>query len=74
VNEISRRGDGLAKVQGFVVFVKGSKIGEKVKIKIDSVGPRFATATKIGAASETSENADEAVSTTSPGPSVTEAV
>jgi predicted RNA-binding protein with TRAM domain len=74
VNEISRRGDGLAKVQGFVVFVKGSKIGEKVKIKIDTVGPRFATATKIGAALETSADADESGSTTSPGPSVTEPV
>jgi predicted RNA-binding protein with TRAM domain len=74
VTEISRRGDGLAKVQGFVVFVKGSKIGEKVKIKIDTVGPRFATATKIGSASATSANADEAGSTTSSGSSVTEAV
>ena len=47
ITELSRRGDGLAKVQGFVVFVKGSKVGEKVKIKIETVGPRFATATVI---------------------------
>jgi predicted RNA-binding protein with TRAM domain len=74
VNKISRRGDGLAKVQGFVVFVKGSNIGEKVKIKIDTVGARFATATRIGAASATSSNADEAGSMSSPGSSVTEAI
>jgi predicted RNA-binding protein with TRAM domain len=47
ITELSRRGDGLAKIQGFVVFVKGSKVGEKVKIKIETVGPRFATATVV---------------------------
>ncbi len=47
ITELSRRGDGLAKIQGFVVFVRGSKVGEKVKIKIETVGPRFATATVV---------------------------
>jgi len=53
ITELSRRGDGLAKVQGFVVFVKGSKVGEKVKIKIETVGPRFATATVVTQAVKT---------------------
>lgn len=69
VTELSRRGDGLAKVQGFVVFVKGSKVGEKVKIKIETVGPRFATATSIGAAKPSAN-----VSSTASDTSVTEAV
>ena len=56
VTELSRRGDGVAKIQGFVVFVKGAKMGEKVKIRIETVGPRFATGTALGA---TSEKADE---------------
>jgi predicted RNA-binding protein with TRAM domain len=73
VNELSRRGDGLAKVQGFVIFVRGSNVGEKVRIKVETVGPRFATATKIGA-SATAANADETGSTTSPDTSLTEAV
>jgi predicted RNA-binding protein with TRAM domain len=73
VNELSRRGDGLAKVQGFVIFVRGSKVGEKVRIKVETVGPRFATATKIGAATTTA-NADETGSTASPDTSITEAV
>ncbi len=47
VTEISRRGDGVAKVQGFIIFVKGAKVGDKVKIKIESVGPRFATASIV---------------------------
>jgi len=45
--ELSRKGDGLAKVKGFVVFVKGSKIGDKVRIRIDSLGPRFGLASIV---------------------------
>ena len=48
VTELSRRGDGVAKIQGFIIFVRGSKVGEKVKIKIETVGPRFATASVLG--------------------------
>jgi predicted RNA-binding protein with TRAM domain len=44
ITETSRQGDGIAKVQGFVIFVKNAKVGQKVKIKITNVGARFATA------------------------------
>ena len=55
VTELSRRGDGVAKVQGFVIFVQGAKVGQKVKIKVDRVGPRFASATVVtGGATQTS--------------------
>ncbi|VVB70407.1 TRAM domain protein [uncultured archaeon] len=40
----SVRGDGIAKVNGFVVFVKGAEKGSKVNVKIVSVKPRFALA------------------------------
>ena len=51
VTELSRRGDGIAKIEGFVIFVQGAKVGQKVKIKVDWVGPRFASATVVGHAS-----------------------
>jgi len=51
ISEISRQGDGIARVQGFVVFVKGAKVGEKTKIRITNVGARFATAEKADSAS-----------------------
>jgi predicted RNA-binding protein with TRAM domain len=47
VTEISRQGDGIARVQGFVIFVKNGKVGQKVKIHVNQVGNRFATATTI---------------------------
>ena len=43
IKETSRRGDGVARIEGFVVFVPQTKPGDKVKVKINSVGPRFAT-------------------------------
>lgn len=44
ISEISRQGDGIARIQGFVIFVKGAKVGQKTKIKVVNVGSRFATA------------------------------
>jgi predicted RNA-binding protein with TRAM domain len=43
--EMSQRGDaGVAKIQGFVVFVSEAKPGDHVKIKITKIGRRYATA------------------------------
>lgn len=44
ISEISRRGDGIARIQGFVIFVEGAKTGQKTNIRITSVGDRFAKA------------------------------
>ena len=42
--ETSRQGDGIARVQGFVIFVKNGKVGQTSKVRVTNVGPRFATA------------------------------
>ena len=48
ITEMSRRGDaGVAKIQGFVIFVSGAKQGEHVKFKVTRVARRFATAEKV---------------------------
>ena len=60
ITELSRRGDGVAKMQGFVIFVKGARMGDKVKIKIESVGPRFATATALESSSGKTEGGESA--------------
>ncbi len=65
VTELSRRGDGVAKVQGFVIFVQGAKVGEKVKIKVDRVGPRFASASVVGGASPASSGQTASTKATS---------
>ena len=43
IEDISRRGDGIARIQGFVIFVPNTKQGEHVKFKVTRVGNRFAT-------------------------------
>jgi predicted RNA-binding protein with TRAM domain len=42
IEELSRRGDGIAKIEGFVIFVPNAKQGEKVRFKITRVGNTFA--------------------------------
>jgi 23S rRNA (uridine2552-2'-O)-methyltransferase len=42
IDDIGEEGDGIAKVEGFTVFVSGVEKGETVEVRIDDVKPRFA--------------------------------
>ncbi len=55
VTEISRKGDGVARVQGFIIFVKGGKVGQKTRVRVTHVGDRFATAETIEAGEQKQE-------------------
>lgn len=48
IESTGSKGDGLAKKEGFVIFVKGASQGQTVKIKIISVGRTSATAEVVG--------------------------
>jgi predicted RNA-binding protein with TRAM domain len=52
VTEISRKGDGVARVQGFIIFVKGGRVGQKTRVRVTHVGDRFATAETISGGDE----------------------
>jgi predicted RNA-binding protein with TRAM domain len=54
ITEISRKGDGIARIQGFVIFVKNGKVGQNAKIRVVQVGNRFATAEIVDGASSSS--------------------
>jgi len=43
ITELSRKGDGIARVERFVCFIKNGKVGQNVRVKITQVGNRFAT-------------------------------
>lgn len=47
IEEISKRGDGVTRVQGYVIFVPNVRQGETVKIKISKIRPSFAVAEVI---------------------------
>ena len=55
IEEISRRGQGIARIKGFVVFVPDTKPGDRVRVEITRVGRRFAEAEVVGIATEGSE-------------------
>ncbi len=42
VISVASKGDGIAKKDGFVIFIKGAKEGDKVKVRITDVKARFA--------------------------------
>jgi predicted RNA-binding protein with TRAM domain len=44
ITETSRRGEGIARIQGFVIFVPEAKPGDHVKIRITRIGRRAAEA------------------------------
>ena len=42
IQELSGRGEGVARVQGLVIFVKDTKPNDHVKVKITRISSRFA--------------------------------
>ena len=59
INEVGSKGDGIARVKNFVVFVADTKKGDKCKIKITQVSRRFAIGEKVGEAEEGEEVVEE---------------
>lgn len=53
INDIGTRGDGIARIQNFLIFVPQVKVGDRLKVKIVSVGKKFAIAEKISRQEET---------------------
>ncbi len=47
IKEMSQRGDGIARVEGFVVFVPKAKMGEHVRIRVTRISRKFAEAELI---------------------------
>ena len=41
------KGDGIAHIDSFVVFVANAKVGESIKVRITAVRTRFAIGEKV---------------------------
>ncbi len=54
------RGDGIAKKDGFVIFVKGASQGQTLKVKIVSMGRSSATGEIVSSVSESAAPVPEA--------------
>ena len=44
IESMGKSGDGVAMVEGFAIFVRNAKVGEKMRVKIEAVKPNFAFA------------------------------
>ena len=44
VTETSRRGEGIARIQGLVVFIPNTNTGDHVRVRITRVSRKFAEA------------------------------
>ncbi|MFB6191562.1 MAG: TRAM domain-containing protein [Candidatus Nanohaloarchaea archaeon] len=44
IEDLGSKGDGIARVEGFVVFVPGGEVGESYDVEVTSVGRKFAFA------------------------------
>jgi len=47
IDDIGSRGDGITRVQNFLIFVPQAKVGERLNVRILKVGRKFAIAEKI---------------------------
>jgi predicted RNA-binding protein with TRAM domain len=48
ISEISRRGDGVTRVQGYVIFIPTGRQGQQARIRVTTIRPSFAIAEIIG--------------------------
>ncbi len=70
ISDTSKRGEGIAKIDGFVIFVPGTKVGQKARIRVTQVSPRFASGQLVEEATSdndavTASSGTSATSTTS---------
>lgn len=47
ITETSQRGDGIARIEGLVIFVPKAKIGDHIRIKIIRISRKFAEAEPV---------------------------
>ncbi|HLD10875.1 MAG TPA: TRAM domain-containing protein [Candidatus Nanoarchaeia archaeon] len=53
------KGDGIAKVEGFIVFVKDAKKGDELKVKITRVLDKYAFGEVLGEGSSSESESSE---------------
>ena len=59
IQETSRRGEGIARIKGLVVFVPNTKPGDKVKIRVTRISRRFCEAEVVGTSEASTEGETE---------------
>jgi predicted RNA-binding protein with TRAM domain len=53
ISDTSRRGEGIAKIDGFVIFVPGTRMGQSTRVRVTRVSDRFASGEVVEQAAST---------------------
>jgi predicted RNA-binding protein with TRAM domain len=64
ISDTSKRGEGIARVDGFVVFVPGTRQGQNVRIKVTQVSERFASGQVVQSSEATAAPASDSTGKT----------
>lgn len=62
ISDTSKRGEGIAKIEGFVIFVPGTRQGQSARIKVTQVSNRFATGEVVEGSAPAATGASESES------------
>jgi predicted RNA-binding protein with TRAM domain len=58
IESTGREGDGIAKIDGFVIFIPGAKIGEEIDVRVNKVTRRVGFAEIVGQGAQIEETSD----------------
>ena len=58
ITDVGAKGDGITKIENFIIFVHGAKKGEECRIRIKEVANKFAIGEKVGS-SESKEGSED---------------
>ena len=72
IEAVAEKGDGIAKVKGFVIFVPGTSAGDQVRIRIKKVLRRVGFAEVIGKSGSTSQSSTSPAEEETPSEDVSE--
>lgn len=72
IEDIAQKGDGIARIEGYVIFVPNTRSGEEVTVKIERVLPKYAFASVVSSAPAESEDSSLEASSASDASSETE--
>lgn len=68
IDNVGNHGDGIGKLDGFIIFVKGARKGETCRVKIIDVKRTYAVGEKISA-DDREEDMDDEIEGSRSGPS-----
>src|SRR2546428_13186739 len=64
ISDTSKRGEGIARIEGFVVFVPGTRQGQNVRIKVTQASERFASGQVVQSSESTRSSTSQSTAKT----------